>query len=521
MALKKYSDNPEDWFRICDKCKVKYPCKDYNSFARYSKTKEEGGSIRCNSCAQTGKKMSDEFREKMRNQIRTEEQRKANGERTRQRYANMTPEERQQVSETQKRANRKYWDSLHEEERKEVGKKMSERMNNISDERKRLKAQRISEANKKPESPIHNPETWKLQCSGCENEIKFEKYHRFQNAKSAVRKGKRKYCENCKKDRIKCLNTGNPEDWKVNCKTCDTPIYYSSFEVYRTQHKKELECNDCNMQTRKTIIRKDRIYSRNPEDWVVKCKNETCDKKIVYTTLGSYQSAMKRIKDGNPPMCYSCASKQKKNTEIWEIERKRKEHIKEEKRTTILQYKQFKTSDRRILRREFNIRTMEQWKLLTAERRNELILFVSNNHDILIERYDLEIINARKERAAKRILNSNNRSPVKPFVNVNVIEFIENILNKQYNTIFIHGGSDTGEYRIYDYENKRLYFADAYCPVLNLWIEFDEKSHFKDNKLKEKCQIRQAEIERILKCNIIRFKILKDGSYLEYFNTLK
>jgi hypothetical protein len=521
MALKKYNDNPEDWFRICESCNEKIIYTNKSAFLQSIKKVNDGKVIKCRSCAASNYKHTEETKEKMRNRVYTDEQRKANGERTRQRYANMTPEERQQVSEIQKRANRKYWDSLTEEERKEVGKKMSERMNNISDEKKQLKAQRISEANKKPESPLHNPETWKLQCSGCENEIKFEKYHRFQNAKSAIKKGKQKYCENCKKERIKCLNTGNPEDWKVNCKTCNNPIYYSSFEVYRTQHKKELECKDCRINRSKDKIPSNRIYSRSPEDWVIKCKHETCNKEIVYTTLGSYQSAMKRIKDDNPPMCYSCASKQKKNTEIWEIERKRKERIKEEKRTTILQYKQFKTSGRRILRREFNIRTMEQWKLLTAERRNELILFVSNNHDILIERYDLEIINARKERAAKRILNSNNKSPVKPFVNVNVIEFIENILNKQYNTLFIHGGSDTGEYRIYDYKNKRLYFADAYCPTLNLWIEFDEKSHFKDNKLKEKCQIRQTEIERILKCSIIRFKILKDGSYLEYFNTLK
>lgn len=152
---------------------------------------------------------------------------------------------------------------------------------------------------------------WKINCTNCGSEITFEKYNRFQNAKSAIKRGKSKCCQNCKDVKIKIKFTDNPDDWKIKCRSCENFIQYSSYGSWRTSLLKEQipECKNCNLESRKLIIRKDRQYSRNPEDWKNKCGTPECENIIVYTTLKGYQGAMKRIKDGNPSCCYSCVSK--------------------------------------------------------------------------------------------------------------------------------------------------------------------------------------------------------------------
>lgn len=86
----------------------------------------------------------------------------------------------------------------------------------------------------------------------------------------------------------------------------------------------------------------------------------------------------------------------------------------------------------------------------------------------------------------------------KPSYNIHTIPYIENVLNQKYNTKFIHAESPTGEFRIYDKENKQTYYADAYCPKLNLWIEFDEPNKFSNGILKENHVIRELRIKNCL-----------------------
>lgn len=74
----------------------------------------------------------------------------------------------------------------------------------------------------------------------------------------------------------------------------------------------------------------------------------------------------------------------------------------------------------------------------------------------------------------------------KPSYNEATIPYIENILNKEFNTNFRHAETEGGEFRVYDKEFQRTYYADAYCVRLNIWIEFDEPGKFRNGKLLER-----------------------------------
>jgi len=461
---------------------------------------------------------------KPRNRVFTEEQRKANGDRTRERYANMTPEEKEEVSRIQQRANQKRWEGK-EEEKKLYFKNFNELARNISPEKREAKNKKISEANKKPDSLRNNPETWRLSCSGCDSEISFEKYHRFQNAKSGVKKGHDLFCSECKeKNKLAKRNPLLDVEWKIEChdEECNVIIEYENYPAY----KRALErieagapkyCDQCRETKHPKKDGAKKKYSDNPDDWFIKCRFDDCEKVLTYNSYGSYAHNCKRILKGDPPMCYGCASKMKKAAPIWKSNREEKKLKRERQERIINQYKSFKTSEKRILRKEFQIRTLEFWSKLSDEEIFNIVEFINLNHDDLINKYDNQNSLDRSDRARLRLINSNNTSKIKPFVNLKVIDYIKNELNAEYDTTFIHGGSDSGEFRIYDFELKKLYFADAYCPKLNLWIEFDEKAHFKENELREGCQFRHQRIKKILNCNMVRIKLLKKKNNLQYF----
>lgn len=66
------------------------------------------------------------------------------------------------------------------------------------------------------------------------------------------------------------------------------------------------------------------------------------------------------------------------------------------------------------------------------------------------------------------------------------------------NNIEIIHAENLGEFQF------RGYFADGYIPSKNVWIEYDEKKHFFGGKLRDKELLRQAEIEKYLKCKFVR-----------------
>lgn len=60
------------------------------------------------------------------------------------------------------------------------------------------------------------------------------------------------------------------------------------------------------------------------------------------------------------------------------------------------------------------------------------------------------------------------------------------------------------------------YFADGYDEERNVWLEYDEKFHFVQGKLRDKDKIRQEFIVNTLKCKFIRIKYDGTITVFEY-----
>ena len=107
----------------------------------------------------------------------------------------------------------------------------------------------------------------------------------------------------------------------------------------------------------------------------------------------------------------------------------------------------------------------------------------------------------------------NTKGQIQPNYNRQACEFF-----KKLNLIFCLGGKHAengGEYRVKDLG----YFLDFYEQDLNLVIEWDERSHYKNGKLSSKDIRRQQEIEDYLKCDFLR---IKDGNITpQFYNQLE
>lgn len=75
---------------------------------------------------------------------------------------------------------------------------------------------------------------------------------------------------------------------------------------------------------------------------------------------------------------------------------------------------------------------------------------------------------------------------------------------------FRHGKHSDGEFYFDGY------FADGYDQIKNVWIEYDEKSHYSHNKLKPNDIVRQEYIIKHLKCKFIRIKYDNTVTIIEY-----
>lgn len=108
------------------------------------------------------------------------------------------------------------------------------------------------------------------------------------------------------------------------------------------------------------------------------------------------------------------------------------------------------------------------------------------------------------KRMKESMCRVNGTRSLRPLYNKDTIPYIVDVLNVRYETEFIHGQSEHGEFRIVDSELDRIYFADAYCPRLNLWVEFDEPNKFTGGQLKLEHLQREDRIRAVLNCEIIR-----------------
>lgn len=370
-----------------------------------------------------------------------------------------------------------------------------------------------------------DPETWKLKCNSCDNFVQYEKLSGYHNAKSRSIRDRPICCAECKVARLKISK--NPEDWVVSCTTCDAPIKYDNIASYRTIFGRikrgcTHECESCNLITRKNVVRKDREYSRDPKDWVVDCGNPNCSRQITYTALKSYQGSMSRRKKGDPPLCFSCVSnKLDKTTKEWGDKsrgRVQSTESKEKARQTLANM----SIEKKMSRSKKNSDNMTRyWANLTPEQVKEKMQRLTGGFDRLSDERKQEIFEANRLRMVDLMLNST--TGFSALYNKNTIKYIVDVLNPQFDTIFRHGESEVGEFRIYDRELKTVYFADAYCSRLNLWIEFDETNKFSYGKLRQDHIIRHNRIQEILNCPIIRIRYKKckfHETFDEYYNDL-
>lgn len=310
------------------------------------------------------------------------------------------------------------------------------------------------------------------------------------------------------------LYSNNPEDWKLECGFCGELIVYKekSFKEAKRQQEKNgkiPKCKKCIIKLRKGAHPPVK-YSFNPEDWVLKCQK--CDRDIIYKKRPSYCQAAKKIQDGKLVQCRSCAATGYKHTDASKLKMKNKvytEADREKFRQGTIRRNSNMTEEERLLNKlkmkEVNKRT---WDNMDPDKRKRRI-------DDFQERIrnlptDVQVLRYEKIRnkCIERLIENGGLYNFKPAYNKKTIPYIVDILNIRYNTEFIHAESGAGEFKIYDSERSKFYYADAYCQKLNIWIEFDEVHHNRATDI-EFDQIREDRIRTILGCQVLRISFDK------------
>lgn len=248
------------------------------------------------------------------------------------------------------------------------------------------------------------------------------------------------------------------------------------------------------IKTRKERLGDDYWLFEHPEEWKIICT--TCDENIkTYKRFNGFYKSFKNKQLGLSVECNSC-----KNTGIkFSEETKLKQSIAAKNRN-------IDPINESIRKQKIKQAQQERYKNMSAQdlkslREQQQMGYV--NMDPERKRRHYERV---KECNIQRILRSGPLDRFMPAYNISTIQLIENDLNKKYNTKFMHA-ENGGEFKIYDKENKRFYYADAYCPKLNLWIEFDEQKKFKYGKLPEDQLIREDRIKILINCDIVRIKV--------------
>lgn len=238
-----------------------------------------------------------------------------------------------------------------------------------------------------------------------------------------------------------------------------------------------------------------RVYSLDPKDWKIDCTE--CGEEKVYTHREGYKNAMRALKKKGYIKCSKCRNLGGKRTE--EVKLKMSIAAKERDRTCESWLERNK---------KISLGHLKRYEVMTEEEREEL----NNKIRAGQESKSWEEIyewRSKMSKARKAEMVRNGVSDIfKPSYNKDTISIIENELSREYDTAFIHAESEDGEFRLYDREEKRFYYADAYSKEKNIWIEFDEKHHL-SQKWKDRDKFRQKRVVELLDCQFIRIPIDK------------
>lgn len=230
----------------------------------------------------------------------------------------------------------------------------------------------------------------------------------------------------------------------------------------------------------------------NPNDWSMNC--DDCNRIMKYKTPTSYKGAVNRKKNNGKIFCTKCCQKGRKLDEDIKIERRIKLKKTWESKSTeeIQQYK-----------KNLSESQFRRWENMSNEDLEKFSKTLKKMHEDMPE--DKKLLKNKKiSIKRKKWMAENMDGTFKTIYNKNTIPYIVDILNVRYNTEFRHAESEFGEFKVYDHELNCVYFADAYCKKLNIWIEFDEPYHFvkvggrKILELKERCKKREDQIRKCL-----------------------
>lgn len=124
-------------------------------------------------------------------------------------------------------------------------------------------------------------------------------------------------------------------------------------------------------------------------------------------------------------------------------------------------------------------------------------------------------IKKRSDKRKEEMLRLGTNDTFTPSYNKQTIDYIDTTLNIKFNIEFKHA-ENGGEFKVYDKTQQRFYYADAYSPELNLWVEFDEENKFSKDNLKPEHLKRHQLIKELVGCDIIRYKVVKNKEINDY-----
>ncbi len=382
-----------------------------------------------------------------------------------------------------------------------------------------------------------NPKDWKLECSCCGAETKYKTRHSFKQTFRIYKNNGIIKCRTCAFSDY----SRNPNDWVLKCTTCNDPIIYPKYTDFTRANVKLRNCNaiECKRcRTGHSDAYADGDYlnvskiTQTKEDWTLNCTE--CGNIIQRKTRDSFLAALKNLKDTGSSKCRSCSNKTRKI--INRNDKKKVVRIFTDVELNNLREKTKLNNKIRFdkLRNEGKIHSNdpEKWIFCCTSCGNLNKLSSKNSYKWKILRYrksglavctkctnvgritkpesKLKMRKSAINRILRDIelrLENNNTKLYTPAYNKKTIPYITQVLNNEYNTIFIHAETPTGEFRIYDQEFGNFYYADAYSMEKNIWVEFDENRHYKNGKLRDADVIRENRIKQILKCDFKRFKV--------------
>lgn len=231
-----------------------------------------------------------------------------------------------------------------------------------------------------------------------------------------------------------------------------------------------------------------------PDQWKITCTG--CKvKEIVYVRFKRFHTNLLTIESGKDVLCNSCDRIGRKPSDEAKLNMSK-----------AAKTRKIDPVNETIRSNKIREAHKNRYSNMSPEERADLTDRISNGYKTMDPEKKKRHYQRVSECNIERILRTGPLDRFIPGYNISTIQIIDTVLSEQYNTKFMHA-ENGGEFKIYDREVRKFYYADAYSPELNLWIEFDEKKKFKNNSLPVEHLIREERIKILTGCEMIRIKV--------------